>query len=304
MKPIYCVIISVATLLVACVNHGQRLVSHYIEVETPEQLYDYFSPSSHRNIVISGHRGGMVAGYPENCIESFAKTLSFTESFFEIDPRLTKDSVIVLMHDATIDRTTTGKGRVSDYTLEELEQFNLVDREGNVTPYKIPTLKECIEWSRGKTILNFDIKDVPQEFLSDFIASLDPAPHNVMYTVHNPEQARLYLDRNPAAMFSCWCQTMAEFEAYEAAGIPWKQVMAYVGPAMLPQRADLYRALRSTGVMCMISVAPTHDRAPSDSEKIAGYKTEMATAPDVIETDYPYLFAGLDLSKKLSHSTE
>ena len=74
-------------------------------------------------IVISGHRGGMLDGYPENCIESFEKTLSYMESFFEIDPRLTKDGIIVLMHDETIDRTTTGKGKVSDYTYAELQQF-------------------------------------------------------------------------------------------------------------------------------------------------------------------------------------
>jgi glycerophosphoryl diester phosphodiesterase len=297
MKQIYYIAISVAALLTAC-GGGQKSVSHYIDIETREQLYDYFRWSPDRDIVISGHRGGMVTGYPENCIESFAKTLTYTESFFEIDPRLTKDSVIVLMHDSTIDRTTTGTGRVSDYTWEELSQFNLVDRDGNVTPYKIPTLKECIEWSRGKTILNFDIKDVPHGFMSDFIASLDPAPQNIMYTVRNPEQARLYLDRNPDAMLSCWCRTMDEFEAYEAAGIPWGQVMTYVGPTMSPEKADLYKALHSEGVMCMISVAPTHDKAPTDAEKIAGYKTEIATAPDVIETDYPYLFAELGLSKR------
>jgi glycerophosphoryl diester phosphodiesterase len=297
MKTIYYIAISVAVLLAACGSKESKPVSHYIDIETKEQLYDYFRWSPDRDIVISGHRGGMVTGYPENCIASFAKTLTCVESFFEIDPRLTRDSVIVLMHDSTIDRTTTGTGRVSDYTWEELAQFNLVDRDGNVTPYKIPTLKECIEWSRGKTILNFDIKDVPHRFMSDFIASLDPVPQNVMYTVRNPEQARLYLDRNPDAMLSCWCRTMEEFEAYEAAGIPWGQVMAYVGPTMSPEKADLYRALRSKGVMCMISVAPTHDKAPTDAEKIAGYKTEIATAPDVIETDYPYFFANLDLSK-------
>ena len=65
-------------------------------------------------------------------------------SFFEIDPRLTKDSVIVLMHDATIDRTTDGTGRVSDYTYDELRRFRLRDREGNLTQFRIPTLEECI----------------------------------------------------------------------------------------------------------------------------------------------------------------
>ena len=51
-------------------------------------------------------------------------------TFFEIDFSFTKDSVMVLMHDLTIDRTTNGKGRVADYTYEELQGFRLVDRDG------------------------------------------------------------------------------------------------------------------------------------------------------------------------------
>mgnify|MGYP000113800276 FL=1 len=170
-----------------------------------------------------------------------------------------------------------------------------MDRNGNVTAFKIPTLKECLEWSKGKTILNLDIKDVPLEVMADFIETEKPV--NVMYTVHNASQARYYLDRKPDAMFSCWCKNREEFDNYEKAGIPWKQVMAYVGPKMKPEQQPLYDALHRNGVMCMISVAPTHDRAKTETEKTAGYRSEISTRPDVIETDYPYLFQGLDLTK-------
>ena len=49
--------------------------------------------------------------------------------------------------------------------------------------------------------------------------------------------------------------------------------------------------------MCMGSGAPTNDKAAEPDGKICGYMEEIATAPDVIETDYPYLFTGLDLTK-------
>ena len=105
---------------------------HYIAIEKRADLHAWFRYSPTRPIVISGHRGGMISGYRENCIESFEKTLTMMPSFFEIDPRLTRDSVIVLMHDATIDRTTNGSGRVADYTLAELQQFRLRDHDGNL----------------------------------------------------------------------------------------------------------------------------------------------------------------------------
>lgn len=268
---------------------------HRIEIGSRAELHDWFRYSPQRPVVISGHRGGMTAGYPENCIESFEKTLGMMPSFFEIDPRLTRDSVIVLMHDATIDRTTNGTGRVSDYTWEELRQFRLRDRDGNLTPYRIPTLEECIRWSQGKTILNLDIKDVPLEFMSAFINRLAPA--NVMYTVHNARQARYLLDRDPDAMFSAWCKNLDEFAAYREAGIPWSQMQAYVGPMLYGDQQPLYDSLHRRGVMCMISVAPTHDRRATEQQRIRGYELELPSGCDVIETDYPYLFEGLDTNR-------
>ena len=268
---------------------------HYIDIENRSELHAWFRYDPSRPIVISGHRGGMLSGYPENCIESFEKTLTMMPSFFEIDPRLTRDSVIVLMHDATIDRTTDGTGKVSDYTWEELQRFRLKDRDGNPTPYRIPTLEEAIRWSRGKTILNLDIKDVPLEFMSAFINRL--APENVMYTVHNARQARLLLDNDPEAMFSVWCKNLSEYRAYRDAGIPWSQTIAYVGQMIYPDRQPLYDSLHMHGVMCMISVSPSHDQRGSEEEKVRGYELEIPTGCDIIETDYPYLFQDLDLTR-------
>lgn len=269
---------------------------HDIDIQSRADLHAWFRYSPTRPIVVSGHRGGMISGYPENCIESFEKTLMMMPSFFEIDPRLTRDSVIVLMHDATIDRTTNGTGRVSDYTLAELQQFRLKDRDGNLTEFRIPTLEEAIRWSQGRTILNLDIKDVPLEFMSQFVNRL--APVNVMYTVHNAQQARQLLDRDPDAMFSAWCKNLAEYRAYREAGIPASQMMAYVGTMMLEEQQPLYDSLHRQGIMCMISVAPTHDRRAGEAQKRSGYELELRSGCDVIETDYPYLFQGLDLERR------
>ncbi len=278
-------------------NNGQvaQESPYYIDIQNRAQLHEWFRYSPDRPIVISGHRGGMVTGYPENCIESFEHTLTLMPAFFEIDPRLTKDGRIVLMHDETIDRTTTGSGKVGDYTYEELQEFFLKDRDGNVTEYKIPLLEDCIAWSQGKTILNLDIKDVPLEIMSEFINAINPP--NVIYTVWNAAQAREYLDRDPEAGFSLWCKNMKEYEAYEEAGIPWSQVQVYVGDFMRASQKEMYDKLHENGVMCMISTAPTHDGRMTDAEKVLGYILELCSDCDVIETDYPYLFCGLNLNR-------
>jgi glycerophosphoryl diester phosphodiesterase len=74
-----------------------------------------------------------------------------------LDIRQTKDGQLVLMHDTTIDRTTNGSGKVSDFLLEELQQFNLYKENGTLTNEKIPTLKEVLKLTRGKIYIDLDI---------------------------------------------------------------------------------------------------------------------------------------------------
>ena len=122
-----------AALLLGCAPGGQKAEGpYYIDIKDRAQLHEWFRYSPERPVVISGHRGGMVTGFPENCIESFEKTLTMMPSFFEIDPRMTKDSVIVLMHDATLDRVSDAAAvfgaenvLVRDKTLSELKQLNM-----------------------------------------------------------------------------------------------------------------------------------------------------------------------------------
>jgi len=70
---------------------------------------DYFHYTGEGLPVISGHRGGAIKGFPENCIPTFVHTLKGTVAIFEVDPHLTKDSAMVLLHDDVLDRVTRVK---------------------------------------------------------------------------------------------------------------------------------------------------------------------------------------------------
>jgi len=283
---------------ITCPVLAQEQKLHTITIKTAQELHEFFSYKKGKQIIISGHRGGMVKGFPENSIATFENTLKYTPAFYEIDPRLTKDSVLVLMHDATLDRTTTGKGNLADYTWEEVKKFRLKDPEGNVTEYGVPSLAEAIEWARGKTILNLDIKDVPFEMTADIIQK-HKANAFVMLTVHSPEQAQFYLDKNPESMFSAHIKTPEEFEKYEKAGIPWKQVMAYIGPTIKPDNQLLYKLLHGKGVKCMISSASTYDKLENKEDRAKAYRAIVLDGADVIESDLPIEVSEVVLSKTL-----
>jgi glycerophosphoryl diester phosphodiesterase len=234
--------------------------------------------------LISGHRGGPDKNAPENSIEAMAHTLSFTPATFEIDPRLTKDSVVVLLHDDSLDRTTTGHGKLNNYTWEEIKQLKLKDVNGNETPFRIPTLEEAIIWAKGKTVLILDKKDVPLTTTAKLIKK-HHAEAWVMITVHNAKEAKFYYDDNKDVMFEAFVKTKKALEEYEKAGIPWAQIMAYVGPQDKPENKELFDLLHQRGVMCMISTAPVYDKLPTAGERAKAYAQIIKSGADVIEAD-------------------
>lgn len=267
-----------------------------LKLKNTKQLKAYFRYTGKNKPIISGHRGGMIKGFPENSIATFENTLRATPAFFEIDPRLTKDSVAVLMHDETLNRTTSGKGKVSDYTFEELQKFRLKDPEGNVTDYKIPTLKEVIAWSKGKTIVNLDKKDLPFEVTAKILT--DCKNDIIMLTVHDAKQAKFYYDYNPKWMLSAFVKTKKAFKEYEDAGIPWENMIAYIGPTNKPENKELFDMLHAKGVMCMISAAPTYDKLPDSAERAKNYRDTFIQGADILESDLPIEVAAAIISYK------
>ena len=105
------------------------------------------------------HRGAS-AYYPENTILSFEKALEMGATGIETDVQLTKDGVLVLIHDEMVDRTTNGKGFVKDYTYREISKLDAGCWMGEeFTGIKIPTVEELIYLVKDKDIIiNFEIK--------------------------------------------------------------------------------------------------------------------------------------------------
>lgn len=268
----------------SCKTKGSE--ENYIKFKKLKDTHQYFAYKADSSILISGHRGGQELGYPENSIEGFQYVLTQMPAFFEIDPRLTKDSVIVLMHDATLDRTTDATGKLSDYTLAELQSVRLKDYEGNITSARIPTLEEVIKWSKGKTVINLDKKDVPLQMIVELIKK-HKAEKYVMLTVHTGAQARYYSDKLPGIMLSVFARNDEEFEDIVISGVPWENMIAYVGQTINDSNRHIVEQLRAKGVRCMVSYAPTLDRLRTAEERESAYKGAINANPDIIESDYP-----------------
>ncbi len=112
------------------------------------------NPKSKKVLVVS-HRGDW-RNAPENSLQAFRNCIGMNVDMIEIDLKKTKDGHLVLMHDNTINRTTNGKGKPSDYTLEELRKLRLRNGIQVVTAHQIPTLEEVLNLAKGKILINID----------------------------------------------------------------------------------------------------------------------------------------------------
>lgn len=104
---------------------------------------------------VASHRGDWIYA-PENSTTALEHAIFFGSDLIETDVRLTKDGKIIMMHDATVDRTTNGKGNIADLTLAEIKELRLRNNFGGLTDLKVPTLEEYIELAKDKILLYLD----------------------------------------------------------------------------------------------------------------------------------------------------
>ncbi len=121
--------------------------------------------------ILSAHRGGKhIKGYPENCLETFQYITSQYDFIIEFDVVQSSDSVLYLMHDHSLDRTTDGFGSSFNQAWDYISSLYLKDDEGNLTSYKVPRLEDVLQWADGKTLLSIDVKrGVDRELLLDIL---------------------------------------------------------------------------------------------------------------------------------------
>jgi glycerophosphoryl diester phosphodiesterase len=93
---------------------------------------------------VAAHRGGALL-WPENSLLAFRQALALGVTYLELDVHLSRDGHPVVIHDPTLDRTTSGRGPVRALGLDELRLVRLRDAAGTVTPEPLPTLDEVLE---------------------------------------------------------------------------------------------------------------------------------------------------------------
>ncbi|MBO3699181.1 glycerophosphodiester phosphodiesterase family protein [Roseivirga sp. E12] len=245
---------------------------------------DFYSWTEDRVPMVSAHRGGPYPGYPENSLRTFDYVLSFTPAVIECDIAMTADSVLVMMHDNTLDRTTNGTGKVGDIRWEDLKSLRLEDNEGNITEDGIPTLEEVLLWADGKALLTLDVKrGVPLKMVTDLVEATHTENYAAIIT-YNANAAKAVYELNPDLMISVGIGNMSAYEAHRNIGIPDENMIAFTGVS--EPEPSLYKFLHDKGIYAILGVLGNLDKmAIAKGDSIyAGFVNRGA---DILATDRP-----------------
>lgn len=207
--------------------------------------------------LFAAHRGGALL-WAENSLLAFRNALALGADFLELDVHLTRDGEVVVIHDATLERTTTGSGPVRERTLAELGAVRLKDRDGAVLEDGIPTLDQVVALAAaGKRQILLEIKTDERrrrypEIEEKVFAVLD-RHHFTSFTVVMAFEAatwrrlrQLRPDARAAALYSARmlraADVTAELEALRQAGV------GFVGLDQALVNADVARQVRLAGL--------------------------------------------------------
>ena len=256
---------------------------------TPADIAGFFDCLREKSLtVIAAHRGGDAPA--ENAIETFERTVRGAPGpvLLEIDVRRTSDGQLVLMHDETLDRTTTGKGPVSGVTLDAFRALQLKDGAGRVLGAHPPTLKHALEWSKGKAILELDVKQGAP--LAEVIVAVRAAKaeNRVVVIVYNTEDALTMQRLAPDLMLSVPAESVPVLQMVSSVRVDLSRLLGWTGTTDPNSALNLQLADKGVEVIFgTLGDTPTSWDVRLARDGDAGYAAFADTGIHVIATDRP-----------------
>lgn len=158
------ILVIIFLILYSCQNHKKNNTDFPVAFQDVNQsipksqknvsgLLDQYLNDT--NVLVVAHRADW-RNACENSLLAIQSAIEMGVDMIEIDLKKTKDNQLILMHDHTLDRTTTGSGPVKEHTLEQIKKLYLKDGAGHKTQFTVPTLKEALLVAKGKVLINLD----------------------------------------------------------------------------------------------------------------------------------------------------
>ena len=186
----------------------QKRIRVYNLLALTEAMKQFKDPN-YKKVWVMTHRAHTTdLTIPENSIPSVSAAIKSGAEIIECDTHVTKDGVVVVCHDQTLNATTNGSGDITKMTFEEIQKYNLKDRNGNLTDEKIPTLEAFLKAGRGKIYFNIDYspRTASTKQVFDIVKKLEMT-ESVLFYCNSEQKVKEVLDLDQDAHAYPWVGT-------------------------------------------------------------------------------------------------
>ncbi len=256
-------------------------------LKIPNQgIMPYFKYHSGFQPLVSIHRGGGdIDGFPENCLESFQYLSKKIPSIIECDIEMTKDSVLFMMHDNSLDRTTTGKGKIMEQNWENIKNIYLKDNFGKLTKFHPPLLSEILKWGKNKVYYTLDVKkNTPYKKVVEMVENQKAENYSIIIT-YDVKQALEVYQLNPNLLISVTIRDLNEYERYSKAGIPDKNMVAFIGTR--EPKKEFCDFLHQKQICTILGTLGNLDKM-AQAKGEHHYSNWVKNGADILSTDRPF----------------
>ena len=213
--------------------------------------------------------------------------LKYGPGLIEVDVAELADGTLILMHDRTFERTTTGSGSVTDLDWCTVQNFFLKDENELVTQFRVPLFEDVLGWAKGRAILTLDIK--PDTDFKRVVAAVNRAGAQdyVAAIAYTLKQAVFFHKIAPSMPITVTIRNEADIQAVLASDIPAQQIVAWTGTSVLP--SSFYEKLHGKGWRVIMGTlgggADAIDKQIAANDNDARYLALYHRGIDVIATD-------------------
>lgn len=226
------------------------------------------------------------ASVPENSIAALKECIELGYiDIVEIDPRITLDGVMVLMHDETVTRTTNGTGKISDLTWSQVRALRLKLPDGTVTADTVPTLREFLTEAKDRVFVDLDfINKVPHPQLYELVKECGMLDQVMFYTSSDSQAIASLLGYSPPGIVFTQTGSESNASAYKQQGIYVTQITA---AKMLETNLGAIAAQNSLAVLSntLVQNGITIDNDVKYNNDYSGVDKLLEGGINIIQTD-------------------
>jgi glycerophosphoryl diester phosphodiesterase len=251
-----------------------------------DKILAKFHDANSEYVMVAAHRAGH-NGFVENSIPAIQHAMDLGVDIIELDVKVTKDGVVVLNHDGTIDRTTNGTGNPEEYTWKDLQNFRLKMPDGTLTNERLATFEEALNLVKGKAMIDIDIKTSNLKPIIDVIKKTNTA-NQVFFFDNDYDALKEVLSMMPEAII------MPRAYSYEMAD----SALKVFTPAVVHIDESFYTPevtslIRTKNARIWINALGEQDYLIHEGETEKALKNLLKYGANIIQTDEPELLIPL-----------